>query len=223
MDAALLETWFARCNVPDIQRFTADMQKLYTLLLEANAVTNLTRITSEEGYWIKHVIDSLLIAEAFPQGFAADTQWLDLGCGGGFPSLVLAAAFPQIALTAVDSIGKKTRFVDSAGKALGLDNLTVIQGRGIELSAKSEFRQRFTHLTARAVAEPSRIIHEAGRMLKKGGYAVLYQTPEQAASESVTKFIAADKRFQWRISQETELPLASGSRVFLIGKKLSND
>lgn len=214
------DDWIARCHVADVPGFTAKMEHLYTLLTEANAVTNLTRITSPEGFWIKHVIDSLQIAAAFPNGFQKGAEWLDLGCGGGFPSLVLAAAFPQINLTAIDSTAKKTRFVESARVELGLNNMNVITGRGRELANLPAFRTRYTGLTARAVAEPSEIIKEVGKMVRKNGYAVLYQTPEQAQSESVTTMMKSDTLWSWTLSPITELPLDMGRRCFLIGRKI---
>ena len=62
-----------------------------------------------------------------------------LAAGAGFPSLVLAMAFENLSVTAIDSIGKKTAFVESAGHELGLDNLEVITGRSRELNRKPEF------------------------------------------------------------------------------------
>ena len=49
---------------------------------------------------------------------------LDVGCGGGFPSVPLAILFPEAHFTAVDSIGKKIKVVQGVAEGLGLANLT---------------------------------------------------------------------------------------------------
>lgn len=212
--------WIERAGVAEPARFFDTMERLFALLIEANTVTNLTRITTHEGFWIKHVVDSLLIAEAFPEGFLPGKQWLDLGCGGGFPSLVLAAAFPKIRITAMDSIAKKTRFVTAAGETLGFSNLTVITGRGREVCHKPPLCGKFDFLTARAVAEPSEVIHEGGKALRRKGAAVLYQTPEQIASESVQTLIQLkDAPWHFGVTPVQTLPMEAGHRQFLIGRK----
>lgn len=108
-------------------------------LYEANEVMNLTRVPSEEG-WLRHFIDSLILARLIPEG----ATLLDIGTGPGFPAWPLACARPDIMVTALDSSGKMLRFLASQP----LPNLTLVPGRAEEWRV----REAFDVITGRALA-----------------------------------------------------------------------
>ena len=206
---------FAReCRVGDPERFVAACDRLFDLLCEVNAHTNLTRITTRSEFEIKHVADSLAIVKILPE--MAEKPWrvADVGCGAGFPSLVLGAAFPQLEVTAIDSTHKKVAFVAEAAQKLGLANLTAVAGRAVELSRKPEFQERFDFVTARAVAAVAKLFPECRRMIAPGGRMVFYKTPQQAAELDA---LTGCRGFDWRVSPEFELPENSGARLFIVG------
>jgi 16S rRNA (guanine527-N7)-methyltransferase len=192
------------------------MTSLYDLLIDYNSKVNLTRIQSEDEYWIKHVADSLSIARYFPKLAEQSLELADVGCGAGFPSLVLATAFPNLKVTAIDSIGKKTAFVESAGKALGLQNLEVVNGRSKELNRKDEFIERFDIVTARAVSDLRTLFREAKRFVKPDGQFIFFKTPEQADSElpQISKDTAKNG-LNWERTEVFVLPGDSGKRLFV--------
>ena len=207
----------------DTDLLAAKFAELYSLLCEENAKSNLTRITDEEDFWIKHIYDSLLVAEAVPEMVRDGADIADLGCGAGFPSIVLAAAFPEVNITAIDSIGKKTAFVKKAAMELELPNLEVITGRGRELSAKEEFQIRFDYITARAVSEIKNIFRESRRMMKSDGKMVLFKTPTAAEKEICeVRRKTVKSGFCWDMTPMYTLPDNRGDRVFVIGHKSSD-
>lgn len=215
-----LEKLCTECSVPQPDEFIARCRELYSLLLEGNSKTNLTRISDEAEFWDKHVADSLLIGKFSPELAVDGLSIADIGCGAGFPSLVLASAYPQLAITAIDSIGKKTAFVESAGQALGLNNLTVVTGRSRELNRREEWRDKFDIVTARAVADAGTLFREAKAMPKRQtGRFIFYKTPEQVVSDlpQVTKF-SASNGIHWQTSAIYELPGGGGKRQFLFSK-----
>ena len=210
-------TDFAReCRVAAPERFAASCATLYEVLCEVNAHTNLTRITTIAEFGIKHVADSLAIAKVIPE--LAEQPWrvADVGCGAGFPSLVLAAAFPQLEVTAIDSTHKKVAFVAEAARQLGLVNLTAVAGRAVELSRRPEYSERFDLVTARAVAAVGKLFPECRRMIAPHGRMVFYKTPQQAAE---LDGFSGGGGFEWRVSPEFELPENSGSRIFITGRR----
>ena len=210
-------TDFAReCRVADPARFATLCAKLYELLSEVNAHTNLTRITDKAEFEIKHVADSLAVAKILPGIAGSSWRVADVGCGAGFPSLVLAAAFPQLEVTAIDSTHKKVAFVAEAAQELGLANLNAVAGRAVELSRKAEYGERFDLVTARAVAAVARLFPECRRMIAPGGRMVFYKTPQQAAELDE---LSGGGGFEWRVSPEFELPENSGARLFIIGTR----
>lgn len=205
-----------QCHVKDPAAFEARAKRLYELLVDANSKVNLTRISDEKDYWIKHIADSLVVARYFPQLGNEELALGDVGCGAGFPSLVLAMAFENLRITAIDSIGKKTAFVESAGRELGLDNLEVINGRSRELNRKAEFAGRFDIITARAVSDLRTLFKESRNLLRPDGKFIFYKTPEQADAE--LPLVSRDSRkysIEWERTDVFSLPGDSGCRLFV--------
>ena len=118
MGSFSLSAFAAECRVADPERFTRLCGRFFELLTAANADFNLMRITSREDFEVKHVADSLAVARCFPE--LAEKSWriADIGCGAGFPSVVLAAAFPHLDVRAIDSTHKKVDFVTAAAPLL---------------------------------------------------------------------------------------------------------
>ena len=88
-----LASYAAECGVAEPERFVERCNLFRDYLLETNRTLNLTRITGVEEFAVKHVADSLAIARYFPEFREARLRVADIGCGAGFPSLVLALAF----------------------------------------------------------------------------------------------------------------------------------
>lgn len=213
-----LADFAAGCGVPDAADFLRRMQEFHRLLCAENAIHNLTRIVSPEEFAIKHVADSLALVRSFPDLAAAAPEVADIGCGAGFPSIVLAAAFPDWRITAIDSTGKKAGFVARAAAELGLLRLTAVQGRAVELNRRREFQYRFDLVTARAVAAAGRLWRECSRFPRRpGGRFIFYKTPGQAAEE-LAGLAAQTPGWHWSATPEFELPEGAGRRLFVVGR-----
>lgn len=126
------------------------IEKMYLMsdnLLEVNKTMNLTAITEFHDVIAKHLADSVIAAQYIPNG----ANVCDVGCGGGFPSLPLAIARPDISIVGIDSTEKRIKYVNDSSKMLGLQNVHAISGRAEDLS-KTELRESFSACIARAVA-----------------------------------------------------------------------
>jgi len=140
----------------------------FDLLTEANAAFNLTAITDAETAAVKHYWDCLAMApllEKLPAGAAV----ADIGSGGGFPGLVLAAALPQHSFTLIEATGKKCAFLADAAAAMGLTNVKVETLRAEEAGRAAHLRAAFDAVTARAVAALNVLAEYALPLLKVGG------------------------------------------------------
>ena len=129
----------------------ADVRPFFDLterLLTVNRSLNLTAIRDEQGVVLHHLADSLTLLPYLPASGAV----LDVGCGGGFPSLPLCLCRPDLAFTGLDSTEKKVRYVAETATVLGLMNYRVLAGRAEEL-AHGPLRETFSTVTARAVAD----------------------------------------------------------------------
>ncbi len=211
-----LASYAAECGVAEPERFVERCGLFRDCLLETNRTMNLTRITGVEEFAVKHVADSLAIARCFPEFREEPLRVADIGCGAGFPSLVLALAFPNLLLIPIDSTGKKTAFVERAAQLLGLDNVHVVTGRSCELNRKGEFKSRFDVVTARALAPAPVIWKEAGNFTNRNGRFILYKTPEQAAEDlPALERLCAGRPIRWQTTEPFELPEKFGTRLFL--------
>lgn len=95
---------------------------LYDLYADWNAKINVVSRKDFDQLYLRHVLHSLAIAKVCTFGDGA--RILDVGCGGGFPSVPLAILFPEACFTAADSIRKKITVVEGVAAGLGLTNLT---------------------------------------------------------------------------------------------------
>jgi 16S rRNA (guanine527-N7)-methyltransferase len=102
----------------------AKLLQYMALMQKWNKVYNLTAIKSGPEMVTYHLLDSLAI---LPHLWAG--KWLDVGCGGGLPGIVLAIMRPDWEFTLLDSNSKKTGFVQQAVIRLGLKNVRVNTGR----------------------------------------------------------------------------------------------
>lgn len=117
-------------------------------ILEVNKIHNLTAIRDVPGVITKHFADSLTIASHIPE----NARLIDVGTGGGFPTLPLAVARPDLSITAIDSTAKKIAHVQNTAEKFGLTGVTAIAGRA-EALAQTHMRESFDVATARAVSE----------------------------------------------------------------------
>ncbi len=120
---------------------------LYGLYAEWNARINVVSRKDFEQLYLRHVLHSLAIARVCT--FDAGARILDVGCGGGFPSIPLAILFPEARFTAADSIRKKITVVEQVAQGAGLTN---VEPRCVRVETLGE---RFDYVVSRAVTDMS--------------------------------------------------------------------
>jgi 16S rRNA (guanine527-N7)-methyltransferase len=203
------------CKEQEIDLTPEILEKLcsfVTLFLEVNQRMNLSAVRDEEGVWIRHVFDSLLLLKHLKAD--SDQHALDLGSGGGFPGMVLAIARPDMGWTLVDSVGKKARFLQESIEALGLENARSLSDRSEVLGQDPEHRELYTLVTARAVARLNVLLELTIPLLQVGGH-LLAMKGEQADVEVKEARRAADI-LSSRVMRRTEQP---GGGILLDYKK----
>ena len=138
----------------------------YNAVIDYNSKVNLTTITDEKDFAVKHVIDSLTV---WDKKFANVKNLCDVGTGAGFPAIPLKIFQPQLKVTLIDSLNKRVDFLKNVTAELKLDNVTCIHGRAEDLAHEKNLREKFDLVTARAVARLNALVEYCLPFVKIGG------------------------------------------------------
>lgn len=136
--------------------------------------------------WDRHVLNSAVVAEAIPDGSTV----CDIGTGAGLPGLVVAIARPDLTVTLVEPLLRRTTFLDEVVADLGVDRVTVVRGRAEDLHG----HDTFDVVTSRAVAPLERLLGWSMPLVSPTGAMVAMK------GQSVRDEIASAQAFltRWR-------------------------
>lgn len=152
----------------------SDAERRLGLLLELVEVApiSITAVREPARAVETHVADSLsgLLVPALRDAPSV----ADLGSGGGFPGLVLAAALPGTTVTLVESVMKKASFLEAVAGELALPNVVVVAQRAEDWTAG---RLSQGVVTARALAPLTALVEYAAPLLADRGSLVAWKGP----------------------------------------------
>ena len=184
----------------DVSRETlADYQAWHALLLKWNRKINLVSPTALDDFWRRHALDSWQIWPHVPE---TAQKFIDLGSGAGFPGLSMAMgckARGQGHVTLVESAGKKTTFLRTAIREIGLPASATSE------RAESIEPQAFDIITARAFAPLPRLFAYAQPFWGEGTIGLFLKG--EAVSEELTQ---ASKEWTYNVETVPSLSDAAG-------------
>ncbi len=177
------------------------LKQYVDLLNRWNKTYNLTSVREPKDMIPLHIFDSLVVAD-----YINGDNCLDVGSGGGLPTIPLAIMQPQRQFTALDTNGKKTRFIQQAVIELGLKNVQVVH----ECVEKWQADKPFDAIVSRAFASIHDFISSSYIHLAEGGamYAMKGQYP-------TAEIQYLPKGFALSSSHELQVPLVEGERHLL--------
>lgn len=132
----------------------AAMDRLVTLaglVVAENKLQNLIAPATEPVIWARHILDSVQLLDFVPDGWA---DWLDIGTGGGFPGLAIAAASGRSVIL-VEPRRRRAEFLQRAARLIELDRVRVEQCRVEQLVCRADV------ISARAVAPLEKLLPAA--------------------------------------------------------------
>ncbi len=132
------------------------LEILVEILERWQKAINLVGKNTLDGVWKRHIVDSAQVVRLIP----AEAKTLaDLGSGGGFPGLVIAAMRPDLQITMIESDARKAAFLGEAGRKMGLEKPPRLVIKRIEVASPAEAEV----VTARALAPLSQLLEWSDR------------------------------------------------------------
>ncbi len=151
-----------------------DQLKIFvTSLREWNQRFNLLSRKDMDHIWEHHIFPSLIPITLIK--FPKDFWLLDIGSGGGLPAIPIKIVRPDLQMLLVDSVRKKTLFLQKVISDLQLKNIAVKRERIEILQSNAIFDEKFDIITARAVANIPQLLQWSKPLLKGNGFFLLWK------------------------------------------------
>ncbi|MBR6760239.1 MAG: 16S rRNA (guanine(527)-N(7))-methyltransferase RsmG [Alistipes sp.] len=186
----IIEKYFPDLTPQQKEQFGA----LYDLYADWNAKINVVSRKDFDQLYLRHILHSLAIAKVCR--FEAGARILDVGCGGGFPSVPLAIMFPEAKIVAADSIGKKITVVKGVCEGAGIKNIDARNTR------VEQIPERFDYVVSRAVTEMPTFVKWIWSKIDRGQKGTLPNGILYLKGGDLTEELAATK-MSW-----TEFPIS---------------
>lgn len=165
--------------------YSDKFEKLLETLLEYNNMFNLTAITQKDDIIAKHFVDSCTGEGYIPQG----ANVVEIGSGGGFPSMPLKIIRDDLSLTLVESTLKKCKYLDICVDKLGMNNVKVMNMRAEEGGKDAKFREKFDVCIARAVARLNTLCEYCMPYVRVGGRFIAYKGDAAEEAEEAKRAV----------------------------------
>lgn len=186
MNSELILKYFPEISEEQRRQYEA-LEALYN---DWNSRINVISRKDMEHLYTRHILHSLAIAKVC--SFNSGARVVDIGCGGGFPSVPLAIMFPEVEFIAVDSIAKKIRVVEGVKEGAKIDNLRAVNCRAEELGVKADY------VVSRAVTEMARFMPWAWSILRRGEAGTLPNGILYLKGGDLAEELAATRR-KWNV------------------------
>lgn len=175
------------------------------ILKIVNKTVNLTAIRDDNDIYVKHFLDSLYL-----NNLLKGNKILDIGTGAGFPGLVLSILNPDKKFLLVDSISKKTSFLNLVKKLLQLNNVEILTERFESIPKK--YFEYFSTALCRGVSHLSTIIEYVSPYLELNGIFL----PQKLTLDELNQVENTLKIFKFKLIKHYEFILLNGDKRYVI-------
>lgn len=181
-------------------------------ILTINERLNLTAVRDREEAIARHLDESLELTPFIESivGGIKGARLVDVGTGGGFPGVPLAAALPELRVELIEAREKKARAVEEALKEAGLPALPVHAER-VETLGRGELRERFDIAVARALADLPTLLELTLPLVRVGG--ALLAIKGERAEEELSRAARALRELGGELRSIERIPSATLLRI----------
>ena len=160
----------------------------------------------------RHFINSVLLALLMK--FNSSDNILDIGTGGGFPGIILKILFPEASFVLVDSVRKKTDFLNQLVNDLNLKKITIENVRAENL--RNKYSKQFDIITARAVAPLIELFQFSKPLIKPNGEMMFFKGKN--FHDELNQLYDMKERTEQKIIFLSDIPFVSESQNGIIIK-----
>jgi 16S rRNA (guanine527-N7)-methyltransferase len=200
----------------------AQFELYYSKMSRWNQRANLTAITEYEDVQIKHFLDSLTVTLAFRNLIEkTPDRVIDIGTGAGLPGIPLKIIMPEIQLTLVESVTKKTAFLQYITDQLGFKDVEIVTARAEDIGHDYQYRENFNLVLSRAVAALPTLLELTLPFCRTGGIFVAQK--QDRAKVEIDRAAKAIRTLGGMLSEviEIELPEITDHRCLIVFEKIS--
>lgn len=161
-------------------------------IISWNRRMNLVAKGDETNLWTRHFLDSLIgwsfVLSLHPTPNTLPPAVLDIGTGAGFPGLPIKLVWPEVRLTLVESIRKKTLFLKHLLEVLNLKDVAVVCARAESLAREPEHRGCYDFALARAVGSVEELKKIGFPLLKDAGNLIAWRGEETGRNPASSSY-----------------------------------
>ena len=153
--------------------------------------------------WSRHLVNSAAVVPFLPSRGAV----ADVGSGAGFPGIVVALLRPDLEITLIETMERRVDWLDDVVTELDLDNVTIRRARA------EEVKDRYDAVTARAVANLSKLVRLTAPLLRQGGSLLALKGQKAEAEVQDAKYVIKKAKLLPAVVHEVVTPGDEVTRV----------
>ncbi len=175
---SLLKDGFNQMGLSVNEEVINELITFKDVLLEWNEKINLTTITDEREFYIKHLLDSSTCM--LTNKIVDNANIIDVGTGAGFPGIPIKIINKGVKLTLLDSLNKRISYLNDVIERLKMENVKTVHARAEEAGVNKLYREKYDVVLSRAVAALNILSEYCIPFVKKGGFFICQKGPSYA-------------------------------------------